>query len=136
MSNSKLVEALRLCALPYEGQAGALPAFVLVPFEVVIEFNDAYGAASKAGRLPMRGNRSIRQLDALFVEMGIATDREWLFSIDAMQRDARWERSRRLATNALASLHEQLRRPKFPDSTWISKSTGETIPGDDVPEPD
>jgi len=52
---SKLVEALRLCALPYEGQAGALPTFVFVPDEVVLEFDAAYRAASKAGRLRALG---------------------------------------------------------------------------------
>ena len=123
---SRLVEALRLCALPYAEQAGALPEFVFVPDEVVGEFDKAYRSSSDSAFLSAYAGRTVTELDRLFVEMTEATDREWVWSIEAIQRDARWARVRTLASKALALLGEPLQRPVFPGSTWVGMSDGES----------
>lgn len=131
---SRLIEALRLCALPYPEQAGALPEFVFVPDEVVGEFDEAYRSLT---RLELRHiGSSVEQLDRLFREMSDAIDREWVWSTEAMRKDPRWEQVRALAAETLGRLGEPLKRPTFPNSIWVGKSsTGEVVEvrGDAVP---
>lgn len=86
---SRLVEALRLCALPYVRQAEALPEFVFVPDEVVDEFDQAFRSVTDRAFLSSDAGRSVSQVDRLFAEMTEAKDREWVWSIEAMQQDAR-----------------------------------------------
>lgn len=131
---AQLVEALRLCALPYRDQAGALPEFVFVPDEVVGQWDDAFRRLTKLERL--RAGPRVRRLERLFSLMSDASDREWLWSPEAMSTDPRWERVRAMAGEALARLGKPLRRPIFPNSTWIGQSsTGEVVAirGDAVP---
>ena len=127
----QVVDSLRLAALPAEEQIAALPDFVDVPAEVALLYDDAFRLVPQireAGLITDEQEESLVRLDRLHRDMGIATDKDWLWTVDAMRSDERWARSRRLAAEALAALGREAGTPRFEGTTWVSASetgTGE-----------
>jgi hypothetical protein len=117
----RLVDALRLAALPAEQQAAALPAFVQVPDEVIEVFGDSWVSVPwlrDSGAIDDRQQEALARLDRQYEEMVNAPDAEWLLSIDGMG-DGRWLTSRQLAAEALAALGRTTGQPTFAGVTWV-----------------
>jgi hypothetical protein len=120
-----LVDALRLVALPAEGQVAVLPGFVHVPDEVMLQYHDAsllVPQLRKAGVLSEEQDEALARLDHHLEEMSNAADKDFLWTIEAMEEDERWETPRRLAAQALAGLGREQGRPSFEGTTWVSAS--------------
>ena len=124
-----LVDSLRLAALPADRQIEALPDFVHVPDEVALVFDDAWALMpqlEEAGLVSPEQRRAIEPLSDLYDEMSIAGDRESLWTIEAMRSDARWDRSRERAREALDRLGESQGQPTFEGVVWVpGRSVGE-----------
>jgi hypothetical protein len=128
----QVVDSLRLAALPAEEQIAALPDFVHVPAEVALLYDDAFRLVPQirdAGLITNEQQESLVRINRLHGDMGTATDKDWLWTVDAMRSDERWARSRRLAVEALAALGREAGTPRFEGTTWVSASetgTGES----------
>jgi hypothetical protein len=117
-----VVEALRLSALPSHQQAAVLPDFVHVPDEVALLYEDAWlrvPVLREANLLDDAQYESLARLDQQYEEMSDAADKDWVWTVDAMERDERWARSRQLAKEALAALGHAEGLPQFPGVTWV-----------------
>jgi hypothetical protein len=117
----RLVDALRLAALPAEQQVAVLPDFVYAPDEVIDSFGDAWVQVPwlrEAGMIDDRQHEALARLDRHYEEMVEATDREPLLTLAGME-DARWATSRQLAAEALAAFGRTPGRPHFSGVTWV-----------------
>jgi hypothetical protein len=118
----RVVDALRLAALPAEDQVAALPDFVHVPDEVALLYEDAWVLVPQireAGLLTDDEHAALARLDRHYGEMSDAPDKDSLWTLEAMKHDDRWTKSRQLAVDALAALGRTPGRPEFPGITWI-----------------
>jgi hypothetical protein len=103
----RLVDALRLVSLPADRQRGVLPNFVHPPEEVTLLFDDAYAclpSVHDAGGLTDDQARPLGELDGLFQSMTEADDKDWVWTIEAMETDVRWAKTRRLALTLLTEV--------------------------------
>jgi hypothetical protein len=126
----QVVDSLRLAALPAEEQIAALPDFVHVPDEVALLYNDAFRLVPQireAGLITDEQQGSLVRLNRHYERMSNATDKDSLWTVEAMQSDERWEKSRRLAAEALAALGRDAGTPRFEGTTWVSASETGTL---------
>lgn len=117
-----VVDALRLAALPAEQQIAFLPDFVHVPDEVALLYDDAWVRVPwvrDAGLLTDDQYEALARLDRHYEQMTNAAEKDWLWTVEAMQGDDRWTTSRQLATDALAALGRQPAPPQFPGTAWV-----------------
>jgi hypothetical protein len=101
-----LIQSLQLLAAPYEVQVQSLPAFVHIPDEVALTFDDVSLLVEQQdteGLLPPEQKLQLDQLDHVLDTMSKDTG---LWELDALERSAQWEEVRRLAGHILDALHE------------------------------
>jgi hypothetical protein len=107
-----------------------LPDFVHVPDEVTLLYDDAFRLVPQireAGLLTDEQYETLARLDRHHEEMSNAADKESLWTVEAMRSDERWEKSRRLAAEALAALGRESGTPRFDGTTWFSASETGTV---------
>ena len=128
----RMVDALRLLALPADTQVAALPSFVEVPDELALSFDEAYRALTVDG---LTGAFSASQLTALaeidrsLEEMSrpprgaLAWTPELLelsaWTIDALYADERWGWLRRSARRLLRALGVESGRPDLSHTIYV-----------------
>jgi hypothetical protein len=121
----RIVAALQLAALPAKEQRQVLPDFVAVHDEIALTYEDAFRLVPlvrAGGMLDDAQVAVLAELDHLYEEMTDAEDRDWVWSLDAMETDERWERSRSLARKALSLLGKPSEEPELKGITWIEGS--------------
>jgi len=113
---SMLIQSLQLLAASYGNQVKALPAFVNVPDEVALTFDEALLLARplvKEGLITTAQQAELGQLDILLEQM---SDDKSLWTLTALQASPEWEHVRHLADNILKSFQI----PKgTPNQFWV-----------------
>jgi hypothetical protein len=111
-----LVEALRLLAAPADVQIGLFPAWVAIPDEVAVTFEDAYVVVDKSAlseeAIPMveQVARRLETLDMPYAD-------RWDPSVLARSED--WRGIRLLAMSALAALGTEYRPPNTSGGRYV-----------------
>jgi hypothetical protein len=117
-----VVDALRLAALPADQQVSVLPDFVHVPDEIAMTYDDAWVLVPQIKEAKLLNDEqyeALARLDRHFEEMVSATDGDPLWTIEAMQVDDRWAKSRQLAEDALRALGRAPEPPHLSGITWV-----------------
>lgn len=111
-----LVEALRLLAAEWAAQVRALPAFVDIPDEVALTFDEVYRFVEdlgSAGLITPAQRTMLDGIDRLLAEMSKDSS---LWTIDALRTAARWHEVRSSARALLDALGE---KPQPPCLFWV-----------------
>lgn len=115
---NQLVESLELVAADYDVQRRVLPAFVVVPDEIALTFENAMDLIDQivdAGLLTNEQVALLKKLDALFEKQSDGCH-ESFWTMDAIQNDPTWAAIRTLARKILLSLNQPVREPEL---SWI-----------------
>ena len=115
ISNSltKLIEATRLVASDYDVQICVMPAYVHVPDEIALIFEDAFNSVVK---LVEHGVLNEYQQEAL-TALNNSLDRMNLWTVDALRDADEWNAVRMLARDVLKTFNENNR--KIPTLFWL-----------------
>jgi hypothetical protein len=115
----ELINSLRLVALPFDDQLASLPSFVCPADEVALIFGDAFiffGGSESAKGLPGKTGELLIELERLLTQM---SDRQDLWSNDALLDSAEWSDCRRLAADALNELSEKMGIPDLSSTLYV-----------------
>lgn len=119
ISLTKLIEATRLVASDFSIQTSILPAYVHVPDEIALVFQDAYYCVNK---LVEHGILNECQQTALGA-LNISFDRINSWTIASLREGDEWNYVRGLAKDVLKSFNET--NTEMPNLFWI-----DYVPGD------
>lgn len=113
--------ALQALAQPFQTQIELFPAFVCVPDELVLDFDEWFQRARVAHHFTPEQLKALNELDsAIEKESGPAHIEFWTET--AMQMDPRWERFRELARLALEACDWPIAIPPDNRAIYISKN--------------
>lgn len=119
----KLLEAVRLVALPFDLQVIALPEFVNHTDEIALIFDDSlrlFRDNQTGIPIATEAISLINQLDQKFAKMSLNKE---LWTLEALERDGIWSDCRNLAKLILTRLDEP---GEYPNLDFISYVKGRT----------
>lgn len=114
----RLVDILRLMALPAEEQRAAFPDYVNVPDEIATLFCDQLRLASRDGAATRETFEAMEALDARLAEMS-AEPAQW--TDDAFVSSREWQEIRETARDLLIQVGAGPGRPML---TWLAYVKG------------
>ena len=118
-----LVDALQLLAADYETQVNSLPAFVHVPDELALTYNNCFLLVDQLiehGLINELQKVKLEALDATLDHMSEQGSEE-LWTLDALESHCCWQKIRSQATELLYLFGRQKQRP---DLSWIEYVSG------------
>lgn len=113
ISLTKLIEATKLVASDFSIQTSILPAYVHIPDEIALVFQDAYYCVNK---LVEHGVLNEYQQTALGA-LNISLDRINSWTLVSLKEDDEWNYVRGLAKDVLKSFNET--NTEMPNLFWI-----------------
>jgi hypothetical protein len=119
-SLAKLIEATRLVASDYHVQISVMPAYVHVPDEIALVFEDAF---SSVNRLVEHGVLNEYQQKTL-ATLNSSLDRINLWTVDALRDADEWNAVRVLARDVLTTFNEN--NKKIPHIFWLQFVSNES----------
>lgn len=138
---TKLVDALRLLALPAQEQIAVLPAFVATADEVALTFDEAFrlvGERVYQHVVSEDQQAALREIDGMLESMSVppAGASDWtpeaiatsVWSRDALTADERWALLRIRALDLLQALGADPGPPDLSGSTYVS-ADGDLVSG-------
>lgn len=113
--------ALQALAQPSDTQIELFPAFVCVPDELVLDYDEWFRKVRNEHDLTPEQLNSLRKLDAA-IEKESGPSHAELWTEAALHTDPRWERFRELARNALAAFDWPMSVPRRDRAFYLHKN--------------
>jgi hypothetical protein len=115
----QLIEALRLLAADYETQVNSLPAYVHVPDEVALIFDDSWLLVEQnleTSHLNPKQIAQLQEIDHLLEQMGGRRD---IWTLHSLKTSAQWEAVRISARMVLQSMDQEIVPPNLNHTQYI-----------------